>query len=135
MLSTRLKTYVCTHEKLLDSENPLCAYARACYVRKHIINTFNKWICVLSVFIAIIPTYLLCQILANPPEVEFQGTISGAHHIQVQKAEIKFRRCLFPLSTKHEIKHFHVVVVQKRQRNVQKIVWFINCFIISSNNS
>ena len=41
MLSTRLKTNVCTHEKLLDSENPLCAYARACYVRKHIINTFR----------------------------------------------------------------------------------------------
>ena len=98
-------------------------------------KSLKKWICVLSVFIAIIPTYLLCQISANPPEVEFQGTISGAHHIQVQKAEIKFRRCLFPFSTKHEIRHFHVVVVQKRQRNVQKIVWFINCFIISSNNS
>lgn len=42
MLSTRLKTYVCTHEKLLDSENPLCALnARACYVRKQIINTFR----------------------------------------------------------------------------------------------
>ena len=31
--------------------------------------------CVLSVFIAIIPTYLLCQMYANPPEFEFQGTI------------------------------------------------------------
>ena len=98
-------------------------------------ESVKKWICVLSVFIAIIPTYLLCQILANPPEVEFQGTISGAHHIQVQKAEIKFRRCLFPFSTKHEIRYFHGVVVQKRQRNVQKLAWFINCFIISSNNS
>ena len=34
--------------------------------------------------------------------------------------EIKFRRCLFTSSIKHEIRHFHVVVVQKRERNVQK---------------
>ena len=75
----------------------------------------------LSVFIAIIPTYLLCQILANPPEVEFQGTISGAHHIQVKKAEIKFRRCLFPFSTKHEIRHFHVVVVEKQELRYKRV--------------
>ena len=36
----------------------------------------KKWICVLSVFIAIIPTHLLCQMWANPPEAEFQVTIS-----------------------------------------------------------
>ena len=29
-----------------------------------------------SVFIAIIPTHLLCQMWANPPEAEFQGTIA-----------------------------------------------------------
>ena len=34
--------------------------------------------------------------------------------------EIKFRRGLFTFSTKREIRHFHVVVAQKRQRNVQK---------------
>ena len=34
--------------------------------------------------------------------------------------ELKFRRCLFTSSIKHEIRHFHVVVVQKRERNVQK---------------
>ena len=36
--------------------------------------------------------------------------------------EIKFRRCLFTFSTKRVISHFHVVVVQKRQRIVQKSV-------------
>ena len=36
--------------------------------------------------------------------------------------EIKFRRCLFTFSTIREIRHFHVVVVQKRQRIVQKRV-------------
>ena len=35
---------------------------------------------------------------------------------------MKFRRCLFTFSKKHEIRHFHVVVVQKRERNVQKSV-------------
>ena len=34
--------------------------------------------------------------------------------------DIKFRRGLFTFSTKREIRHFHVVVAQKRQRNVQK---------------
>ena len=34
--------------------------------------------------------------------------------------QIKFRRSLFTFSTQREIRHFHVVVVQKRQRNEQK---------------
>ena len=43
--------------------------------------------------------------------------------------EIKFRRCPFTFSIKHQIKHFHVVVVQKRQRNVQKSVMHVqSCF-------
>ena len=42
-------------------------------------TSLKKWICVLSVFIAIIPTHLLCQMQANPPEVEFYD------HIQVLK--------------------------------------------------
>ena len=36
----------------------------------------KKWIWVLSVFIAIIPTHLLRQKQASPPEAEFLGTIS-----------------------------------------------------------
>ena len=38
--------------------------------------SLKKWICVPSVLIAIIPTHLFCQILADPPGVEFQGTIT-----------------------------------------------------------
>ena len=38
-------------------------------------KSLKKWIWVFSVFIAIIPKHLLCQLLANPPEAEFQGTI------------------------------------------------------------
>ena len=39
--------------------------------------------------------------------------------------------CLvFPYSTKREIRHFHVLVVQQRQRNVQKSVMHVQscCF-------
>ena len=37
---------------------------------------------------------------------------------------------MFPSSTKREIRHFHVVVVQQRQRNVQKSVMHVQscCF-------
>ena len=50
----------------------------------------------------------------NPPEVKSQGTISKF------RKKKKFCRCLFTLSLKHEIRHFDVSVVQRRQRNVQK---------------
>ena len=38
--------------------------------------SFKKRICVLSVFIAIISTHLLCQMQANPTGAEYLGTIS-----------------------------------------------------------
>ena len=43
--------------------------------------------------------------------------------------------CLvFPSSTKREIRHFHVVVVQWRQRNVQKSVMHVqSCFLANLN--
>ena len=44
--------------------------------------------------------------------------------------EIKFRRCLVTFAIKHEIRHFHVIVVQKRERNVQTNVMHVRscCF-------
>ena len=37
--------------------------------------------------------------------------------------------CVFPPSTKREIRHFHVVVVQRRQKNLQKSVMHVqSCF-------
>ena len=51
---------------------------------------------------------------ANPPEAEFQVNIS--------KLIINFHRCLLLSSIKREIRHFHVVIVQKRQRSVKKKV-------------
>ena len=50
------------------------------------------------------------------------------------ESEIKFRHCLFTFSIKHEIRYFHIVVAQKRQKNVQKkgyaraklLFWLLN---------
>ena len=64
------------------------------------------------------PTNLLCQIHANPPEFEFQGTI-----FKFRKQNKFFSVAFFRSpAINHEIRHYHVVVVQKRQRNVQKSV-------------
>ena len=64
-------------------------------------TSLKKWICVLSVLIAIVPTHLL-------------------GHPSSSKREITFRHCLFTFYIKHEIRHFHVAVVQKRQRKCSK---------------
>ena len=66
----------------------------------------------LSLYIAIIPTYLLCKTVANLPEIEFQKTIFKFR----KRNKISF--CLSTFSIKREINQILVVVVQKRQRNV-----------------
>ena len=43
-------------------------------------TSLKMWICVFSVFIALVPAHLLCQMQANPPGVEFL-----LDHIQFQK--------------------------------------------------
>ena len=66
-----------------------------------------------------IPIYLLSQMQGNPNGVEFQGTISKFKN----KNKNKFRLCLFTLSIKHKIRHLHVVVVKKWQRNAKIKAW------------
>ena len=56
---------------------------------------------------------------ANPPEAEFQVTIS-----KLRKRN-KISSLLVYVLHKREIRHFHVVVVQKRERNVQKSVMHV----------
>ena len=48
----------------------------------------------------------------------------------IKKEKVKESRCLlFTSPTKREIGHFHVVVVHRRQRNVQKSVTYVqNCY-------
>ena len=77
-------------------------------------TSLKKWIFVLSVFIANIPIHLLCQMWANPPGAEFGGTYPSSER------EIKFHHCLFTYSIKCEIRHFHVVVMQKRAKKCTK---------------
>ena len=69
--------------------------------------------CVLSVFIAIIPTNYFVERTRTLLNLNSKGPYSSS------ESKMKFLRCLFTFSIKHEIRHFHVVV-QKRQRNVQK---------------
>ena len=47
----------------------------------------------------------------NPPKAEF---------LVSSERERKFRLRLYNSSVRREIRHFHVVVVQRRERNVQK---------------
>ena len=64
---------------------------------------------------SILPTYFVnCR--RTLLKLNFKGPYLSS------ETEIKFRLCLFTFSIKHEIRHFHVVVVQKRERNVQKSV-------------
>ena len=77
-------------------------------------TSLKKWICVLhSLSQLFLLTYLVkcTRTLLN---LNSKGPYSSS------ESEIKFLPCLFTFSTKHEIRHFHVLIVQKRQRNEQK---------------
>ena len=51
-----------------------------------------------------------------------QANVFGAGVIKVRAQEKKSCCLVFPSSTKREIRHLHVVVTQRRLRNVQKSV-------------
>ena len=77
-------------------------------------TSLKKWICILfSLYRNYAYPLLLCQMKANPPRVEFFGAKSKFR-------KRKFRRCLFTSSIEREIRHFHVVVVQKRAKKCTK---------------
>ena len=65
-------------------------------------------------FMTLILSRLIRQMLANFFEVDSKGLYQST-------GEEKESCCLvFPSSTKREIRHFHVEVVKRRERNVQK---------------
>ena len=87
-------------------------------------TSLKKWISTASDIILLIPSRLIRQILTNSlklnSKVLYQSSGKG-----------KESWCLvFPSLTNREIGHFHVVVVQWQQRNVQKSVMHIqsSCF-------
>ena len=71
--------------------------------------------------------------LSNASKLLIWSWLSVNQIIQVHE-ENEFCHCLFTSFTKREIRHFHVVVVQWRQRNVQKSVMHVQscCFALSS---
>ena len=85
----------------------------------------KKWIRSTSNFIALIPTRTIRQMLVIFSGAEFKKTVS-----EFRKRKRKSLLSSFTSSTKREIRHFHVVVVQRRQRNVQKSVMHVQscCF-------
>ena len=85
----------------------------------------KKWIRAASNLIALIPSRLIRQMLAI---FFLELNSKGLHQSSGKEKE---SCCLvFPSSTKREIRHFHVVVVQRRLRNVQKSVMHVQscCF-------
>ena len=79
----------------------------------------------LILLIALIPSRLIRQMLANFLELKSKGLYQSS-------GKEKESCCLvLPSSTKREIRHFHLVVVQRRQRNVQKNVMQVQscCFV------
>ena len=76
-------------------------------------TSIKKWIRAASNVIALIPSRLIHQMLANVLELNSKGLYQSS-------GKEKESCCLvFLSSTKREIRHFHVVVVQRRPRNVQ----------------
>ena len=72
-----------------------------------------------SNFIALILSRLIRQMLAIFLELIFKGLY------QSSGKEKEICCSVFPFSTKRESRHFHVVVVQRRQRNLQKSVMHV----------
>ena len=88
-------------------------------------TSLKKWICVRLVFIAIIaiPTYFVkCRRALL--KLNFKRPYPSSER------EVIFRRCLFTPSITRKVRYFHVVVVQKQERNRQKSVMHVRscCF-------
>ena len=83
--------------------------------------SLKKWIRVLSISIAIIPTRLLCQMQANSSGAEFLRTVSKF----IKRKKIS-SSLVNVLHKKREIRQFHVVVVQKctKKRDARAVLLF-----------
>ena len=113
------------HNSRKDQFFPLCRFAVIIgTVRSNNVTptrtSLKKWICVRLV---LLPTYFVkCRRALL--KLNFKGPYPSSER------EVIFRRCLFTPSIKREIRYFHVVVVQKRERNRQKSVMHVRscCF-------
>ena len=88
--------------------------------------SLKKWICTVSHFIDPIQFHLIFQMLAKCSWVESERTVS-----KFRKRKRKILCCVHQLhKAAREIRKFHVAIVQRRLRNVQKSVMHveISCF-------
>ena len=105
------KTRCCESSRVISSYRQQRRWRRR--LRKRHVNA-EKGIRAASNFIALIPSRSIRQMLAIFLELNSEG-------LHQSSGKEKESCCLvFPSSSKREISHFHVVFVQRRQRNVQK---------------
>ena len=91
-------------------------------------DVYENVVSAASNFIALIPSRLLSQMLVNFLELDSKGLYQSSRK---EKETCCFG---FPSSTKREIRHFHVVVVQRWLRNVQKsLVHMQSCCFANLN--
>ena len=83
----------------------------------------QKWFCVVSIFIA------NNVLSSNVGELSWSWILKN--NISKFRKRRKFHHGLFTSSLKREVSHFHVVVVQWCQRNVQKSVLHVQCFFFA----
>ena len=88
-------------------------------------NRFKRWIHAASNFTVQIPSRSIRQMMPT-----FLLELNSKRLYRRSRKEKQSRSLVFTLSIKREIRHFHVVVVQWRQRNVQKSVMHVQscCF-------
>ena len=91
----------------------------------------EKWIQTASKFIALTLSRLIRTIVG-----QFLWSWILKHKALYQSSGKENENCcfVFPSWTKREIRHFHVVVVQRRQTNVQKSVMHVqSCYFANLN--
>ena len=94
-------------------------------------TSLKKWSCTVSNFIELMQFHLICQMLGK-----FSGVKSERTASKFRKRKWKLLCYVFTFSFKpvREIRRFHVAVVQRRLRNVQKSVMHVQSCCFANKN-
>ena len=94
-------------------------------------TSLKKWSCTVSNFIELTQFHLICQMLGKFSGVKSERTVS-----KFRKRKWKLLCYVFTFSFKpvREIRRFHVAVVQRRLRNVQKSVMRVQSCCFANKN-
>ena len=94
-------------------------------------TSLKDTLCILSFFFCDHP-----KLPSDSKRREFRLEMKRGERDQVQTEMIEFIGLPFQFSSKHKIWSFHVVVVQGRQRNVQKSVMHVQtCFHLTNQSA